>query len=145
MSKTIDKHLCELAGNDDYNNIHYIKVIMFRASYTRYLTEAMRILDNSEFKDKIIEEILKTHEKINNLIESFNKDTDYKLKMMFEDRNNYCDRETCGACEPGGMISCVNIQKYIQSDSTDFDSFALIRIINIINDELINFIDLKLT
>ena len=146
MSKTIDKHLCELADNDDHNNFHDIKVIIFRASYTNHSIEAMRILDGSKFKDKIIEEMSKTHEKINNLIESFNKDTNYKFEMMLEDRNNYCDRKKCGACGPGSMISCVNIQKYIQSvNKINFDNSALIRIIELINGELRNFINLKLT
>ena len=59
---------------------------------------------------KIIIKILETHKKINNLIASFNKDTDYKFKEVFEieNRNNYCDDKNCYACR---SISCRDIDK----------------------------------
>ena len=62
MSKTIFDYLYELANNSN-SNIYDIKAIAFKACYTEYLTDITDILNNSIFKDKIIEEILNTHKK----------------------------------------------------------------------------------
>ena len=145
MSGTIYDYLCRLI---EYNSsIIYIKKIIFRACYTGYLSDAVNILIKSKFKDEILKEILKTHEKINNLIESFNKNTNYKYKEMFEDRNNYCNKKNCHLCEECGsvILSCINFQKYMDLDTTNLEGNAYDELIRCIINELTNFIDLKLT
>ena len=143
MSKVISDYLYDLAKN---SNINDIKVIAFRACYTKYLHDITNILkNNTKFKDKMIEEILKTHKKINNLIESFNKDTNYKFKKVFENRNNYCNEETCDLCKHGDIISCINAKIYLYAGITPFDVEAYKKLMNHINNELVEFTNQKLT
>ena len=117
MSKTIYSYLYELSNT---GKIHDSKVTICRACYTGYLLyveeflKYLKINDKGEIiYDKIIAKILETHKKINDLIESLNKKTDYKFKEIFESRNNYCNEKTCGICEPGAIVYQVIILKNI--------------------------------
>ena len=96
-------------------------VILNKACYTGYLANLEEIFSwsknndkNKIIYDKIIAKILETHKKINDLIESFNKKTDYKFKEVFEieNRNNYCDNIDCRPCSDMG-ISCYSINEYM--------------------------------
>ena len=147
MSETINDYLCELEDNDD-NSIYDIKVIAFRACYTKYLQDIIDVLDNnnSKFKNKIIKEILKTHKKINNLIKSFNEDTNYILKEMFENRNNYCNCEFCDLCKYDDIISCINYDIYLYTiETTSSDIEAYRKLIKNISNQLVEFTNQKLT
>ena len=62
---------------------------------------------------------------------------------MFENRNNYCNKKTCNLCE-FGIIHCINIQIYIDLETTTFDCDAYGKLIKDINNELAKFINLEL-
>ena len=134
MSKKIYEYFTK---NNNYLGYSDDKFTISKACYTGDL---LCIKDN----DKIIAEILKTHEKINELIESFNKDTDYKYKEIFETRNNYCNNNDCYTCSYYPFLSCINFEKYINFEMNDAEFNKYLKLtINMIN-EIKKFINLKL-
>ena len=133
-----------------YDDIHYIN----KALYTGCLSDIekiFRVLNYSDEDKKIHNimktEILKTHNKINELIESFNKDTDYKYKEMFENRSDYCDDSNCIKCRYNSyrypFISCLNDKKY---KKLEMDKVITLysKLIENINNEFIKFLKLEI-
>ena len=144
MSETIYDYLRKLTNNIDeiFNN----EALITKACYTGYLSYVKELFNTLKFNDKITEEILKTHEKINRLIESFNKDTNYKFKKIFKNRNNYCDEENhyCYACKELIIMSCINYKKYKKFNMSKIENNTYLELmINIIK-EIETFTDLKL-
>ena len=105
MCATIEDHLycCDSHIRSNIFAIH-------KACYTGYLYYVKDFFNRLINKCEILYDILKTHNKINDLIESFNKDTNYKFKEIFENRDNYCEDYTeCFECT---FLSCSNTVKY---------------------------------
>ena len=121
------------------------QMILIKACYTGYLLYAEELIKSLKINDKITEKILKTHEKINYLIESFNKNTDYKFKKIFEDRNNYCDSKKCYSCKVSGTTSCINYEIYKNSNMNEFEYDIYCKLIKNTINELIEFTNQKLT
>ena len=112
-----------------------ISNIIGKACYTGCLSYVYEISD----KLNKVEDITKIHEKINELIESFNKNTDNKFKELFETRDNYCDNNECyNYCNYHPFLSCVNFNKYmnLKTDLTEIDKFC--ELARNINNEIIS-------
>ena len=138
--------------NDYFVDINANKSIINKACYTGCQIESIEKLfddlrnndKNKIIYNKIITEILKTHEKINKLIESFNKDTDYKYKKIFENRNNYCDSD-CDRCSYL-FLSCFNFNTFLNYDTmTKSDIVKYEKVIDDIHLECWELMYLKLT
>ena len=144
MSETIYDYLRELTNDIDeiFNN----EALIVKACYTGCLSYVKELFNTLKSNDKIKEEILKTHEKINHLIESFNKDTNYKFKKVFKNRNNYCDEENfyCDMCKNIIIISCINHKKYKKLNKGEIKNNTYHDLIINIIKEIEAFTDLKL-
>ena len=122
------------------------KAILDKACYTGNLLNIEKffggkMINNYSSKDKImynnlIKEILNTHNIINNLIESFNEDTNYKFKKVFEIRNNYCNDEYCSRCY---YLTCDNNNKYSKIEKNLEEDLMYCELIRKIQNELIIF------
>ena len=141
MSKTIHDYIVK---NNTYFQPEYTyRYNMNKACYTGCLLHVEKTFNALRYKDKIITEILKTHKKINKLIESFNKDTNYKYKEIFENRNNYCDNYNCNICS-NLFLSCINYDKYIKFKMNISDVEKFSNIIGDIYNELVKIIKLEI-
>ena len=124
------------------------KFIIDKACYTGCRIEDVEeLFDDLENHDeivvKIIVEIQKTHEKINKLIESFNKDTNYKYKEIYKIRNNYCSNINCNRCNHL-FISCNSSRKYTKLDISITDVDKIQRLTNDIHSAFVEIMNLKL-
>ena len=153
MSKTLNQYLIEkntYLQPSYIDDIHYIN----KALYTVCLSDIekiFRVLNYSDEDKKVLDiintEILKSHNKINELIESFNKDTDYKYKKMFENRNYYCDDSNCIECRYYNYqypyISCLNDKKYKELEMNKVAT-SYSKLMENINNEFIKFLRLEI-
>ena len=81
-----------------------------KACYTGKLTYLGKISDRKERKD-----IVKIHKKINKSVKSFNEDTNYRYKELFNTRDNYCydGSDNCYKCNDHLFLSCTNFYRYM--------------------------------
>ena len=75
--------------------------------------------------DKIMRKITETHEKINEYIDNFNKDTNYKYEEEFkkENRKKYCNDKNCHYCIDISCLSinhCCNID--LESEENNYEN-----------------------
>ena len=110
--------------------------IIGKACYTgrlSYVDEISDRLNNSE-------DIIKIHEKINELVKSFNEDTNHEYKELFETRDNYCnnDHENCHKCNTHLFLSCVNYYRYMSLEMNPTELNKYFEVLANINNEIIN-------